>query len=973
MSYNILTDNQEEILTDPPSLQNIVVEYMTPTPTPTLTRTATPTRTPTPFPTRTVTSTPTPTFTSTPTLTPSPTRPATPTPTPTRTYSQTPTPSPSPSPSPTPTVNVCLDMTIDSRSFDCYSGEGGSGDFVRDLSPAGNNSLIINRVGVDERRFFVLSSTTKSSLTSYTGIETDLYHDYEDFTLTVVASGEYSNMLKRYIGKGAWNFEPGYAIKQVGRKVVVQLGTGSTFYNIYHKTRDDVLFGNNFYHITFTVNQTFAYTAQLYINGIQQYLIPYSQNLVDQFRILPVSGYELDMTGNLGDLNGISNTPFAIGASLDVNDVFNIEGFDGLIAGARSYDCVLSESEVLADLANFSDITTPTPTPTLTMTPTPSPTVTSTTYVIPDTKLCVRNAGSDEINGTYTLIPGNSYYTQDGSSTAILYFGSWDNPDWQFYKGNLKYSNPSKTPYTVPSFGWVRENGDIPVPDVALGGCAPTPTPTRTITPTVTPTLSRTPTNTPFSSPTVTPTITVTPSMTPTITHTQFMTMEYMLTSYPGAIYLEQQLDTHKDIVITFEYSCYGSQTSGGEGFCLSFVDSFLTPLTGGGPGPSLGYTKLDVYRDDDGLLSRALFTGIPFGVLGIGFDLTGSFSTSSYGLLGFGDAIPNTIGVRGPTNRYYIPEPAPSGTPTPTVTPVTPTPTITSITPTPTPTMTTTRNPQPTFTLTVTQTNTATSKSTPTPTATPTLSLTRTPTQTLTQTTTPTISVSPTQSATPTPTLTITQTATLTVTPSVTVTPGLTQTITSTATSAPTLTPTLTDTATPTPTPTQTYTQSLTPTPSMTPTFTVTRTPTMTPTFTQTSGLTPTPTPTMTMTHTAIFGTRPRLSTMSSTNSGTIWTWKVKSLSTDCTQVTLMYTADGIEWNTVKGDSNSTRITQLADVQDTFYTIQLVENDGGRRAASTPARFNPVKNIFIPGLIDPTTDRQGESTTGEDDILLEL
>ena len=969
MSYNILTDNAEAILTDPPSLQNIVVEYMTPTPTPTITRTATPTRTPTPFPTRTVTPTPTLTYTTTPTCTPSETHPLTRTPTPTRTRASTPTPSPSHSPSPTPTVNVCLDMAIDSRSLDCYSGDGGSGDYIRDMSPAGSNGLIINRVGMDEHRFFALSSTTKSSLTSYTGIETDFNFDMENFTLAVVVSGEYSNMLKRYIGKGAWNFEPGYAIKQQGRKVIVQLGSSSTFYNIYHKTQNDVLFGSNFYHITFTVDNHSLYKARLYINGIQQYLIPYSQDLQDQYRILPVSGYELDLSGNQFDLNGISNTPFAIGATLNANDFFNIEGFDGLIAGVKTFDCVISESDVLADLANFSSITTPTPTPTLTMTPTPSPTVTSTTFIIPNTRLCVRNAGSREMNGTYTLIPNNSYYTQDGSSTAILYFGSWDAPNWQFYKGNLKYSNPSNTPYVVPNFGWVQELGDWPPPDVALGACAATPTPTRSLTPTQTPTLSRTPTQTPFGTPTVTPTITITPSMTPTITHTQFMTMEYMLTSYPGAIYLDQQLDTHKDIVITFEYSCYGSQVSGGEGFCLSFVDSFLSPLTGGGPGPSLGYSKLDVYREDDNLLSRALFTGIPFGVLGIGFDLTGSFSTSGYGLHGFANPIPNTVGVRGPTNRYFIPEPVPSGTPTPTVTPVTPTPTITSITPTPTPTLTTTREPQPTFTLTVTQTNTATGKSTPTPTATPTLSLTRTPTQTLTRTNTPTASVSPTQSATATPTLTITNTATPTVTPSVTCTPGLTPTLTPTYTLTSTATPTQTVTSTVSVTPTMTPTETFIPTP----TVSVTRTPTNTPTFTQTSGLTPTPTPTMTMTHTAEYGIRPRLGTMHSSNNGTTWTWKIKSVSSDCTQVTLMYTADGVSWNTIKGDDSSTRITQLATVQDTFYTVQLVEGDGSRKSASTPARFNPVKNIFIPGLIDPTTDRDKNITTGEDDVLLEL
>ena len=976
MSDNrILTDNNQGLLTD--INQNIVLYYLTPTPTPTCTVTATPPATQTPFPTRTVTATPTTSISPTPTLTPTETNPYTGTPTPTKTYTITPTQTPSQSPSPTPTINICLDMTIDSRSLDCYSGDGQSGDYVRDLSIEGNNSLVVHNVGIDENRIFTFTDSNNfPALSTYFPFYDSKHnHDTDSFTVSVVASGSVANFSRRIVGKGGWSFAPGYFIKQEGRKVVIGIGSLSNNNTIYHQTQEEVLTNDSFKHILLSLNAS-TKNVRLYVNGNLQYLIPYSQDLQDTGKIIPLSGLSIPFTSYFGDLSATSTDPFAVGSALNENDPTNSEGFNGLIAAIKTFDCALGTTDVQTELINFHDLITPTPTPTLTMTPTPSPTVTSTTYNIPATNVCVSFAGSGEVNGTYELLPNNTYFSRVGTFTPILYFGDWYNPDWQFYKGNVKYTNPSKVPFYIPTTGWVPVNGSSPAPLVALGVCPPSQTPTQSVTYTLTPTVTRTPTSTPNATPTNSPTITVTPSFTPTITHTQFMTMEYMLTAYSGAIYLDQQLDTKKDIVITFEYSCYGEHLTGGEGFCLSLVDSFMSPLTGGGPGPSLGYSKLDVYRDDDGMLSRALFTGIPHGVLGIGFDLTGMFSTSAYGLLGYGIPRPNTIAVRGPTNRYYIPEPIPSGTPTPTGTPVTPTPTITSVTPTPTPTMSSTRTPQPTFTPTITMTNTASGRTTPTPTTTATVTNTVSRTSTLTPTQTPTISVTASVSPTATPTLTITQTATLTVTPTVTLTPGMTQTITSTPTNTPTPPPTQSVTATVTDTPTNTPTTTMTGTPTVTPTRTVTLTPSMTPTFTQTSGLTPTPTPTMTMTHTALYGRRPTMVRMTSSMDGTMWTWNIKCTSLDCTQVTLLYTADGINWTSSQGDNTSVRKIQIPNVQDTFYTVQVVENDGSRKAASTPARFNPVRNIFIPGLKDPTTDNNEGPSSHEDmlgDVHLEL
>jgi hypothetical protein len=122
-----------------------------------------------------------------------------------------------------------------------------------------------------------------------------------------------------------------------------------------------------------------------------------------------------------------------------------------------------------------------------------------------------------------------------------------------------------------------------------------------------------------------------------------------------GSIYLSKSLDTTKDIVVTFECACYGSAASGSEGFSLFFYNSFAKYLSGGGPGPGLGYTPVyGISGAVDGE-TKSIFDGVFLGHLGIGFDLTGNYGTSGFGLDGLsGTGIPNSITIRGSQNNQY-------------------------------------------------------------------------------------------------------------------------------------------------------------------------------------------------------------------------------------------------------------------------------------------------------------------------------
>lgn len=121
-----------------------------------------------------------------------------------------------------------------------------------------------------------------------------------------------------------------------------------------------------------------------------------------------------------------------------------------------------------------------------------------------------------------------------------------------------------------------------------------------------------------------------------------------------GAIYLAKFLDTTKDITVSFDYACYGTDVSGSEGFSLFFYNSYAKFLSGGGPGPGLCYAPIyGISAVIDNQLED-FFYGVRYGQLGVGFDLTGGFSTSAYGISGLGEGKPNTITIRGSQNQFY-------------------------------------------------------------------------------------------------------------------------------------------------------------------------------------------------------------------------------------------------------------------------------------------------------------------------------
>ena len=126
-----------------------------------------------------------------------------------------------------------------------------------------------------------------------------------------------------------------------------------------------------------------------------------------------------------------------------------------------------------------------------------------------------------------------------------------------------------------------------------------------------------------------------------------------------GTVYLSKNVDPAKDITISFEYACFGTELQGDEGFCVFFYDTYAKCLTGGGPGPGLCYTPtfgVSAYSVNGNIVSN--YDGVNYGQLGIGFDLTGNFSTTGFGVDGLLDGVPNSITIRGSENasfeRYY-------------------------------------------------------------------------------------------------------------------------------------------------------------------------------------------------------------------------------------------------------------------------------------------------------------------------------
>jgi hypothetical protein len=122
-----------------------------------------------------------------------------------------------------------------------------------------------------------------------------------------------------------------------------------------------------------------------------------------------------------------------------------------------------------------------------------------------------------------------------------------------------------------------------------------------------------------------------------------------------GSIFLAKNLDTSKDIVVSFDYACYGTEVTGSEGFCVYFINAFADNLKGGGPGSGLCYAMTNGISAHDNGGIRDFYDGAYYGELGVGFDITGNFGTSGFGSDG-GFTVPksNTIAIRDSYNTKF-------------------------------------------------------------------------------------------------------------------------------------------------------------------------------------------------------------------------------------------------------------------------------------------------------------------------------
>jgi len=224
-------------------------------------------------------------------------------------------------------------------------------------------------------------------------------------------------------------------------------------------------------------------------------------------------------------------------------------------------------------------------------------------------------------------------------------------------------------------------------------------------------------------------------------------------------IFVNSFYNIYNDIVVSAEFSMFGTSSSGGEGFCVYFVNADSADIGNvGSPGQGLGYSKSASVVE---FLGNDIFEGVNGALLGVGFDAAGGFSLPMGGPSGT-VSYPNAITLReGAPNYDYISSSLPLSTyginlyEQYGLVPV--------ATPTRSTTYTQGINTTPTATRTNTQTNTRTKTSSRTTTITQTITLTQsstsslnlTPTPTKTRTTTPTITNTRSKTPTQTPTKT--------------------------------------------------------------------------------------------------------------------------------------------------------------------------------------------------------------------------
>ena len=110
-------------------------------------------------------------------------------------------------------------------------------------------------------------------------------------------------------------------------------------------------------------------------------------------------------------------------------------------------------------------------------------------------------------------------------------------------------------------------------------------------------------------------------------------------------IVLQDVLDITKDIVISADFSCFGSSVDGGEGFSFYLYGGYTLDQSIGSPGPGLGYAPTDALVEVDG---TDTFSGVNNAVLGVGFDIVGDFALPLGGdVEGDSVAHPNAVTLR--------------------------------------------------------------------------------------------------------------------------------------------------------------------------------------------------------------------------------------------------------------------------------------------------------------------------------------
>jgi hypothetical protein len=115
-----------------------------------------------------------------------------------------------------------------------------------------------------------------------------------------------------------------------------------------------------------------------------------------------------------------------------------------------------------------------------------------------------------------------------------------------------------------------------------------------------------------------------------------------------SSIFFTQYLDTTKDIVVSFDYACYGTLPTGAEGFCVYFSDTFRPVIQGGGAGPGLAYGAVTNINTGSLIGSNPnALNGLDSGILGVGFDITGNFGNSNYFSTGYNNSVTNSIVLR--------------------------------------------------------------------------------------------------------------------------------------------------------------------------------------------------------------------------------------------------------------------------------------------------------------------------------------